>query len=947
MPTLEEKFIDTFTIGDNEDKRNAVFNTGGPTLIIAGPGTGKTYILVLRTLYLILSGKAKPSEIVLTTFTEKSAFELRDRLSSFAKKLEEELDLHELVTGTIHSICDRFNSEFLKHTPLKKNYIVLDDLTRPLFIYDHFNEIISPFKIGDKYFGKWESKWYTIGCIQTFFDKITEELIDPTLLVDSDFTINFLDCLGRSYIVYKEQLINNNRVDFAFQQRIFYDLLRNEDIRAKITPNIKYLLVDEYQDTNYIQEQIAFNLVKPHNNLTVVGDEDQALYRFRGATVRNILEFASNFGDCKVFRLLENFRSHKKIITCYNNFIDQTDWSNLLGDYQFRYPGKYVVPAKSTVSPEYPAVFSIQAADPKEEADRFADMVDYFLKNKIIDDPSDVALLLRSVKLEYSGRFINALEEKGIKSFCPRARRYFENDEILMVIACYALIFGFVGRDIDGYIHKDKVMKGIELLYKDASSPLISFIKSMRDKIDKLSNANSIDEIPTDILYRMFAFAPFMDFIDDENSARNLSRFSALMSSFMTYYHMNIITGKNKTALKYRLFNSFFYFLLDEGQNEYEDESDPIPRGYVQIMTIHQSKGLEFPVVVVGSLEKRKSGANKQIDQYLSSYYRKPLFEPQYRISDFDHARLFYVAFSRPQKILVLSSGGKPNSLFAPLIDGLDQWPDVKRKTLNGKKFRSKDPYKPKKTLSLTSHINVYDTCPRQYKFYKEYEFTPSRTGQMLFGTLVHETIEDIHRHTLDHEKVDEIVIHRDFEDNYKGLLAGGHRPLAEKPKAAALSQVINYFDKNRDILERVVETEVDVSYEKDDYIINGKIDLLLGKDEKLEILDFKSQPMPDLTDQIILKYRYQLHVYAHIIKERYKKDPERLYLYWTAEEKRETALMEIDYDEKLVEEARRHFDATARCILMKDFSVKTVPNKKKVCYDCDFQYYCGKDILK
>ena len=106
MNTLQKKFIDTFGLGTDREKQKAVFETDGPTLIIAGPGTGKTYTLVLRTLYIILSGKAKPSEIVLTTFTEKSSYELRDRLSLFSKKLGEKLNLHELNTGTIHSICD-------------------------------------------------------------------------------------------------------------------------------------------------------------------------------------------------------------------------------------------------------------------------------------------------------------------------------------------------------------------------------------------------------------------------------------------------------------------------------------------------------------------------------------------------------------------------------------------------------------------------------------------------------------------------------------------------------------------------------------------------------------------------------------------------------------------------------------------------------------------------
>ena len=205
----------------------------------------------------------------------------------------------------------------------------------------------------------------------------------------------------------------------------------------------------------------------------------------------------------------------------------------------------------------------------------------------------------------------------------------------------------------------------------------------------------------------------------------------------------------------------------------------------------------------------------------------------------------------------------------------------------------------------------------------------------------MHQTIEDIHRAILDGERVTEMKIADDFERNYRGLIASGYRPLGIQQKESALKQVITYFLNNKDLLSRVVETEVDVSYEKEDYIVSGKVDLLLGQDNKLELLDFKSQQKPDVKDPIIEKYKYQLHVYAHIIKERYAKEPERLYIYWTAEEQRKNALQEIEYDPGLVQAAGRHFDRIARNILNKDFTIKNPPDRTKVCKECDFRYYC------
>lgn len=183
MSPLEKIIVHFPHISD--EQKAAVSTTDGPMLIIAGPGTGKTFVFALRTLYLILSGKATPSEIVLTTFTEKAAFELRDRISQMARELGLKAPLHEIKIGTIHSICDSQISKYITHTPLKRNYVVLDELTQYLFIFEHFNEIMGEQTDG-KYLGRWSSKWSTIKGVIPYFNKITEELIDSRELSESE-----------------------------------------------------------------------------------------------------------------------------------------------------------------------------------------------------------------------------------------------------------------------------------------------------------------------------------------------------------------------------------------------------------------------------------------------------------------------------------------------------------------------------------------------------------------------------------------------------------------------------------------------------------------------------------------------------------------------------------------------------------------------------------------
>jgi DNA helicase-2/ATP-dependent DNA helicase PcrA len=140
--------------------------------------------------------------------------------------------------------------------------------------------------------------------------------------------------------------------------------------------------------------------------------------------------------------------------------------------------------------------------------------------------------------------------------------------------------------------------------------------------------------------------------------------------------------------------------------------------------------------------------------------------------------------------------------------------------------------------------------------------------------------------------------------------------------------------------MQRILETEVDVSVEKDQYILTGKIDLLMGGDGKLELLDFKSQPRPSDDDARLDSYYKQLCIYGHILEQRYGKRPDRLLLYWTAESKKQDALMVFPYYREVLEEAGTHFDQVVTRILAKDFTIKRPP-EPKVCKECDFRLYC------
>jgi DNA helicase-2/ATP-dependent DNA helicase PcrA len=195
--------------------------------------------------------------------------------------------------------------------------------------------------------------------MRNYFDKVTEELIDLTALKSS--ANPFVSALGRAYQRYETRLFERNRVDFAHLQSLVHGLLSDPEIGPSVAARFKYVLVDEYQDTNYVQEQLLTKLASATRNLCVVGDEDQSLYRFRGATVRNILEFPQTFRDCAQIGLTTNYRSHERIVNAYDHWMASADWSNPSGP-AFRFP-KSIAPDPAGEFPEYPAVFSIGAAD--------------------------------------------------------------------------------------------------------------------------------------------------------------------------------------------------------------------------------------------------------------------------------------------------------------------------------------------------------------------------------------------------------------------------------------------------------------------------------------------------------------------------------------------------------------------------------------------------------
>ncbi|MFL0363146.1 ATP-dependent helicase [Pseudobacillus sp. 179-B 2D1 NHS] len=953
-------------MGLNQNQKKAVETTEGPLLIIAGPGSGKTYTLVERIYYLITNKNVAAENILVATFTDKAAQELMTRVSNRLHESNISFNLNEMYLGTIHSICLRILEENREFTRLKKNFTLMDQFDQQYFLYQKLYEY-TQFPNVDLLLGERTSRWKKAETLLKWLNKVSEEMLNVEQLKNS--TELKAKALGYCYELYQQHLEEENALDFSTIQLEAYRLLKEyPEITTNLSEKLHYLMIDEFQDTNTIQEEIIFLLAGERQNICVVGDDDQGLYRFRGATIRNILEFPSKFkrGQCKKVELSINYRSHPSIIQFYNQWMEQNNWSH--EGESFRYD-KRIEPNKGNYL-DCKTVIRVSGSDGLEnwEEEVYQFLVSMKEKGKLTDW-NQVAFLFRSVKNKKVVSLANYLEERDISVYSPRSNMFFEREEIRLLIGAFLFLFPQFPQvrkwDENAYLDEwemyDQCLREFASeLRKSENQELLKWCRS-RAK-EHMNLQQNTDYSFAGLFYQLFQFDLFSHYLEqdsykvkDSRSVRNLSLFSKLLTKFEYLHRATVFTPKTINFHLTTFFNQFLRFLINGGINEYEDESEYAPSGCVSFLTIHQSKGLEFPIVIVGSLDTTPRKQYSDLDEVLqASYYHKEPFEPLERTKYYDFWRLYYTAFSRAQNLLVLScqentaSGQGTRSVPSkPFIESyglLASW--RKTNSIYNLEIEKVKDVNTKKEYSFTSHINIFESCALQYKFYKEFEFSPVRQGATLFGTLVHQTIEDIHKSALrgEEEKIKEENIEDWFNANYNNLVKKERIYLAPQTQKAALKQVLQYVEKQENNWNHVKEAEIDVSLVKEHYLLKGTIDLIRGANETVEIIDFKSEKKPDLIRdaEILYHYKRQLEVYAHLIEERTGQQVSKMHLYYTGEED-SNPYVTFPKNTKSIGKTISVFDEIVQRIEEKDFTIKKRP--KKHCRNCDMRFYCDKKL--
>lgn len=842
----------------NQAQERAIRHIDGPLYLPAGPGSGKTRVLLWRTLNLIVNEGVKPEEIFLATFTEKAARQLREGIASLLGDVQtrtgQAFDLGRMYVGTVHSLCQKLirDRRLYDGAGVTNLPALLDELGQYFFVQQHWNVLVDSCgwqgedlgvfynninaTIGSNMQSKSQSKYVAITNAIAFFNRCSEEYVQVQSVIAQVKDITLVHLL-QMYETYLNLLKQSKQLDFSMLQGQAYELVLKSSAADAV---FKHVIIDEYQDTNPVQEKLFFALARHHKNICVVGDDDQALYRFRGATVENFVRFKNRVKlylgiKADEFPLTVNYRSHHQIVALYQDYMQRGDWE--VDGISWR-RDKDIQAHRAEID-AHQAVYATTANSKDAGSDELAAMIHRLISEKKVEDANQIGVLFPS--LQWQGKpndkvveLREALAKRGIKVYAPRAGRFLDVEEAKDVFGVLMHVLGkpvfdenLSGVDYNNFAKwcAEVYARGQEILDADQQMKqwlqmrlneirerlrdleimeqgLVShgFIDQMpydpdgrqfpniktvlkslaisqsavrglgTQKFEEIARqrlragkpfqarqlvarATTFDYTVLDLFYQLLGFQHFKRMLDqaqgggDEGPTYNLSMISQYISRYVADQWSALLRARDfrDSMISRHFWMGFIYVIYRRGEGEYEDEEMMFPKGRVPFLTIHQSKGLEFPVVVIGN-PNRKDNQNKMEGVMRTLVERER--EPDTHSATYDSMRLFYVALSRAKHLCVIAHySGHMHKSMKPFLS--DSHEIVKRlphlETDHFPHVQENNSALPKR-YSYTSDYLAYKRCGRQYMLFRKYGFAPSQTRAQMFGSLVHRTIEEIHQ---------------------------------------------------------------------------------------------------------------------------------------------------------------------------------------------------------
>lgn len=756
----------------NDSQKKAVEHTGAPLLIIAGAGTGKTTVITEKIAYLVAQGLAKPEEILALTFTEKAAREMHERVEAALTGSYSELSI-----STFHSFTDKLLREFGVFIGLSTQYSQLDETQAWHLVYRHFErftfDILRPRG----------TPGALIHSLLTHVSRLKDEAVSTEdylafaegrqLDTDTEELRSEAQTqaeLANFYHEYQRLLLEEHALDFADLVMYAYELLNKRPaVRSEIQKRYKYILVDEFQDTNVVQYAVVRLLAGDGTRLTVVADDDQSIYKFRGASVSNVLQFTKDFAHFERVALVDNYRSGQVILDAAYHLITNNNPDRL----EVQLPNL----SKKLIShTDEPGTVSVRSfARGMDEAAWIVQTCEALHSSGVSWD--EMAVLARSKATALP--FVTALERAGIPVVFNARAGLLRERIVLDILAILKMV---TAPHDNVAVHRVLCMEAVNMpqadyamliaLREQSKQSFFELLKTLGE--GKLSPEGGIARAmilkgyetlafearrvkTTTIVTMILADFHLIDAIalgaarEDDVSVREMARIRSFLEFIATFESR----AHEGTAVE---FLDFVQLMVDSGDEGSFDEDTVSGIDAVQVMTVHASKGLEFDHVFIPSMVAGRFPVHARGETFpLPTALIKEIGgEKDAHLQE--ERRLMYVALTRARTGLYVSFasnyGGKQNkkpSMFVPELEvGIEPTEaevEVARFTVTPVTAPTTLP-RPT-TFSFTG-IAAYDQCPLQYKFREVLKIPVKGKGHLSFGTSLHSTLEAFYKRALE-----------------------------------------------------------------------------------------------------------------------------------------------------------------------------------------------------
>ncbi len=957
--------------GLNTEQTRAVTHGEGPLLIIAGAGTGKTTVITRRIAWLIAQKLAKPGEILALTFTDKAAEEMEARVDIMVPYGFVDVNL-----STFHAFGDRVLRDHALDLGLRPDYRVISLSEQIIFFREHI------FEFPLHYYKSLGDPTKHIEALLGVISRAKDEDVSPEEylkwakkgtggkgLGTREEREKQLE-VGKIYQKYQELKAEKGLVDFGDQVNLTLKLFRKcPSVLKEYQKKYKFILVDEFQDTNYAQFELLKLLAGKTANLTVVGDDDQSIYKFRGAAISNILSFEKVYKKCKKIVLTKNYRSTQIILDAARRLI------------KFNDPERLEIKAKVDKR-----LIAISAKEGKRVEHRHfdrvtseADWVAQTIKKKYEEKEfqfKDFAILVRSNA--DAEPFRSALNMQGIPHQFSGGGGLYVFPEIKLLVSFLRMIGDpsdsvslydlslsevyqldpldlqkmntFAGRRNLTLHHVFTHLSECEILSDIKDESRVTVKKIMEDIQYYLEFAKQ--RSAGEVLHRFLKKTGYLAKLTREQSVENENRIKNIAQFFEKVSEFKEIAEIDRVSEFVKHLN-----ILKEAGDDPESAQPDFEADAVQVLTIHKAKGLEFSVVFLVSLVA---------DKFPVRTRKHPIELPEELIKEeipsgdfhlMEERRLFYVGMTRAKRELYLTSavdyGGKRDRKVSQFVlESLDMpKADIavlKRPALTqielfaapeavtiGERRWTKD-----EILPLSHYkIDDYLTCPLKYKYVHILRVPLLPNHQIIYGKALHQAVQAYFTAKKNQQKFTEKQLLDTFANNWssEGFISRAH----EEQRLAAGKAALKKFykdEKKRGRVPKLVEEEFIVLEDK--IQIKGRLDLVEEAKGKTYIVDFKSSEVKTQKEaDRRVKGSLQLSIYALSWFKKYGRIPDFLELYFL-----ESGLVgSTIIKEEDLKETWKEINEVAAGIRVADYRAK--PNYRACSY-CPYNEICPSSAV-